>query len=55
MSIFVVAQRCIPTIFDVERLLNETLTLNNDANVSSTITITDLSNITLGQIEDGTV
>ena len=51
--IFVVAQRCIPTIFDVEGLLN--LTLNNDADVSNTTTITELGDATLRDIEDGTV
>ena len=50
---FVVAQRCIPTIFDVEGLLN--LTLNNDAGVSNTTTITELDELTLGNIKDGTV
>ena len=47
------AQRCIPTIFDVEGLIN--LTLNNDADVSNTTTITELNNVTLRDLKDGTV
>ena len=45
------AQRCIPTIFDTDNLIN--LTLNNDANV--TAPIDNLNEATLSDIEDGTL
>ena len=49
----VVAQRCIPTIFDVDGLTR--LILTNDANVSNSTTLTELGDATLSDIEDGTV
>ena len=51
--ILLVAQRCIPTIFDVDDLT--TLILTNDANVSNETTTTALDELTLQDIEDGTV
>ena len=51
--LYVVAQRCVPTIFDLDNLIN--LTLTNDADVSGDITDLSLDNVTLRDIEDGTV
>ena len=51
--ILLVAQYCIPTIFDVDDLTE--LILTNNANISSNVTITELNEITLQDIEDGTV
>ena len=51
--ILLVAQRCVPTIFDLDDLTH--LILNNDFNVSSNMTMTELDEFTLQDIEDGTL
>ena len=53
LILYVVAQRCIPTIFDVDGLTR--LILANSANVSNSLTTTALNEIALSDIEDGTV
>ena len=46
--ILLVAQRCVPTIFDVDQL--SALLLSNDANISSNLT--DITELTLDQLDD---
>ena len=50
--LLLVAQRCVPTIFDDDDLTH--LNLNNSADVSSDLTITELNEDQLQDIEDGT-
>ena len=52
LILYVVAQRCIPTVFDVDDMIY--LILANSANVSNSLTITELDEVTLNDIEDGT-
>ena len=53
LILYVVAQHCIPTIFDVDDMIY--LILANSANVSNRLTTTALDEFTLSNIEDGTV
>ena len=53
LILYVVAQRCIPTIFDVDDIIY--LILANSANVSNSLISTVLDEVTLTDIEDGTV
>ena len=50
--LLLVAQRCVPTIFDDDDLTH--LNLTNSADVSSDLTITELNKDQLQDIEDGT-
>ena len=52
--ILIVAQRCIPTIFDNGTVTSGTLKLTNNANVSSDLTITELNGTELQEIKEGT-
>ena len=52
--ILIVAQRCVPTIFDNGTMTSGTLELTNNANVSSDLTTTELGGPELQEIKDGT-
>ena len=53
LILYVVAQRCIPTIFDVDDIIY--LILANSVSVSNSLTSTVLDEVTLNDIEDGTM
>ena len=52
--ILIVAQRCVPTIFDNGTVTSGTLELTNTAQVSSDLTTTELKGTELHEIKEGT-
>ena len=52
--ILIVAQRCVPTIFDNGTVTSGTLVLTNKAHVNGDLTITELTGSELQNIKDGT-
>ena len=52
--ILIVAQRCVPTIFDNGDVTSGTLVLTNSANVNGNLTITELQGDELQDIKGGT-
>ena len=56
--IILVAGRCIPTIFDLDSILDEVLYLGGNETINSSlsdIVSFSLDNVTLGDIRDGTL
>ena len=52
--ILIVAQRCVPTIFDNGTVTLGTLELTNKAQVNGDLTITELTGSELHEIKEGT-
>ena len=52
--ILIVAQRCVPTIFDNGTVTSGTLVLTNNAEVDGDLTTTELKGSELKEIKEGT-